>query len=268
MDWALIAGGSKGLGFSIAKALAKRKYNLILVARDANDLSIAKSKLESSMVQVEILSYDLVLPGSDLKIANWCLDKGLALKVLCNAAGYGGANDYLSLPLTDLRTMIRINLESAMGLSLLLLPMLQKSSPSFILNVGSIAGFAPFPEKNLYSATKSALILFSYSLRYQLKEKNISVSCLCPGPVFTKPSIEKETKDRLGWFGKQMAVAPDKVGEIAVRGMLGGKVIIVPGRLSAMVSFLLRVLPAGFLADIFYFSGRKHRKRTFTRHQQ
>lgn len=49
----------------------------------------------------------------------------------------------------------------------------------------SLAGFAPFPVKNIYSATKCALIFFSYSPRYQLKEKNISVSCLCPGPVLT-----------------------------------------------------------------------------------
>ena len=112
--------------------------------------------------------------------------------------------------------MLRLNTEPAISLIYYLLPLLKKNQPSFILNVSSMAGFAPISVKNIYSATKSAMIFFSYSLRHQLEKENISVSCLCPGPVFTKPSIEKETINKLGWFGKYMAVAPEKIGEIAI----------------------------------------------------
>ena len=253
MSWALIAGGSKGIGYAIAEALAGRGYDILLVARNADELSTAKSRLENNFgIRVEVLSCDLSLPGSAMEIANWCSSKELELKIFCHAAGMGGVQDYLSMPLSDLRNMVRVNIESAIGLTLSLLPLLQKNAPSYILNVGSIAGFAPIPVKNIYSATKSALLFFSYSLRCQLKEKNISVSCLCPGPVFTKPAIEKETVNKLGWFGRRMAVEPGIVGEIAVRNMLKHKMIIVPGKWTSLIAFLLRVLPARVLARVLY----------------
>lgn len=205
--YALVAGGSKGIGYAIAEALARRGYNLILIARHADSLIAAKNKLESIyQIHVDILSYDLSRNESATEIAKWCTERNIPLKILCNVAGFGGARDYLSLPLDTLRYMINLNIGSAMSLTLTLLPLLEKNAPSYILNVASMAGFAPIPVKNLYSATKSAIVFFSYSLRYQLKEKNISVSVLCPGPVFTKPEIKKDTKEKLGWIGMQMAV--------------------------------------------------------------
>src|SRR5204862_8308495 len=134
---------------------------------------------------------------------------------------------------------VRLNVESTMALPLTLLPLLEKNSPSYILNVSSMAGFAPMPSKNLYSATKSAVTFFSYSLRYQLKTKNISVSCLAPGPVFTKPSIVEDTKENLGWLGMKMAVAPQKVGEVAVRKTLKKRMMIVTGALPKVFSVFI-----------------------------
>jgi hypothetical protein len=171
--------------------------------------------------------------------------------MLCNVAGIGGSNDYLKVPLDTLYYMVNLNVESCMALTLQLLPLLEKNSPSFVLNVGSMAGFAPIPSKNMYSATKSAVIFFSYNLRYQLKKKNISVSCLAPGPVFTKPRIKADTKKRLGFIGMQMAVPPSKVGEVAVRETLSGKMIIVPGTLAKITSGIVRILPRGILASVY-----------------
>jgi short-subunit dehydrogenase len=177
--------------------------------------------------------------------------------MLCNVAGIGGADDYLSLPLDSLRYMVRLNVESAMAMSLVLLPLLEKNAPSYILNVASMAGFAPIPIKNLYSATKSAVIFFSYALRYQLKDKNISVSCLSPGPVFTKPSIEKDTREKLGWLGMRMAVSPKKVGEVAVQKTLEKKRMIVPGTLPKIASFFIRLLPRSWVVSLYGRAGEE-----------
>jgi short-subunit dehydrogenase len=250
--FALVAGGSKGIGYAIAEALALRKYNLILIARHVEPLINAKKKLESTYnVQVEILQHDLSKEVTASIVAKWCTDRNIPLKMLCNVAGLGGSNDYLKQPLDTLRYMVNLNVESCMALSLLLLPLLEKNAPSFILNVSSMAGYAPIPSKNMYSATKSAVTFFSYNLRYQLKEKNISVSCLTPGPVFTKPSIKQDTKKRLGFLGMQMAVPPSRVGEIAVRETLNGKMIIVPGTIAKIMSGVLRLLPRGVMASAY-----------------
>jgi short-subunit dehydrogenase len=250
--YALITGGSKGIGYAIAAALARRNYNLILIARDSDALTNAKSKLEASCpIHVEILSHDLGLEQSAGIIAQWCSDRNIKIKLLCNAGGLGGEKDFLSLPLDSLRQMIKLNLDSSMAMTRMLLPLLEKNSPSYILNVSSLAGFAPIPSKNMYSATKAALIHFSYALRFQLKKKKISVSCLAPGPVFTKQSIKEVTEKKMGWLGKQMAVPPEAVGEIAVKKTLSGKLIIIPGTLAKLSAGIIRILPKSWITNIY-----------------
>ena len=251
-DYALVAGGSKGIGYGIAEALAKRNFNLILVARHQDALDKAKEKLERNYkVHVELLKLDLEHESTADSIARWCTSKNIPLKMLCNVAGLGGPKDYLSLPIDSLRYMVRLNVESCMALTLSLLPLLEKNKPSYILNVASMAGFAPIPNKNMYSATKSAVIFFSYSLRHQLRKKGISVSCLSPGPVFTKPEIVQYTKEHLGWFGMKMAVPPERVGEIAVRKTLRRKMMIVPGTLASISSFFIRILPRRWVVALY-----------------
>jgi short-subunit dehydrogenase len=258
VSYAIVAGGSKGIGYGIAEALAKRHFDLIIIGRHKDILQAAKQNLESLYaIHVEALEYDLSRKEAAREIADWCNERNIPLKMLCNVAGLGGEDDYLSLSLDKLRYMIRLNVESDMALCLTLLPLLEKNSPSFILNVGSMAGFAPIPAKNLYSATKSATIFFSYALRYQLKEKNISVSCLCPGPVFTKEEIKKVTIETLGWFGKAIEVEPKKVGEIAVKRTLNGRMIIVPGMLAKTVSIFLRLLPRRLIVFTYHSLGKK-----------
>ncbi len=253
MSWALVAGGSKGIGLSIAEALAKRKYNLLLVARNHDDLLHAKNTLEKNFrIEVEIYSCDLSFTESALKISNWCTENGFTINILCNVAGSGGSGDFPDLPVNDVDTLLRTNLESTITLSSILIPQLKANAPSYILNVGSLAGFAPILIKSVYASAKSGVHSFSYSLRYLLKPNNISVSCLCPGPVFTKPSIENETMNQMGWLGKQMAVQSALVGELAVRGMLRRKMIIVPGKIATLVSYVLRVLPDQFIAYLIY----------------
>ena len=257
-SWALVAGGSKGIGYGIAEALAKRKFNLVLIARHMDSLQAAKNKLGSAYgIEVELLQYDLSLETSATAIANWCMEKQLQLKVLCNVAGYGGAHDYLTLDLEKLRYMVRLNVESAMALTLTLLPLLEKNAPSYILNVSSMAAFAPIPRKNMYSATKSALNFFSYSLKHQLKEKNISVSVLCAGPVYTKPEIVKDTKETLGWFGDWMALMPDKAGEVAVRRTLKKRFMIIPGTVAQVSAVFIRLIPTRWMAAIYSKAGKR-----------
>jgi short-subunit dehydrogenase len=145
-----------------------------------------------------------------------------------------------------------------MALTLKLLPLLEQNAPSYILNVASLAGLAPIPSKNMYAATKSAVVFFSYALHYQLREKNITVSCLAPGPVFTKQSVIVDTKRRLGWFGMKMAVKPQRVGEIAIRKTLKKKILIVPGTLAKLSSVLIRLMPKKMIVSIYNNAGEKN----------
>ncbi len=260
--YALVAGGSKGIGYAIAEALAKRGYNLVLIARHIDALDRAKSTLqEKYKIDVHLLVFDLADEGSAVAIAKYCRDHELPVSVLCNVAGLGGTHDYLSLSLDSLRYMVNLNVESCMALTLTMLPILEQNSPSYVLNVASMAGYSPIPDKNMYSATKSAVIFFSYALRYQLKEKDISVSCLTPGPVFTKESIRRETERQLGSFGKKMAVSPRRVGEVAVRKTLKGKMMITPGTLASINAAIIRTLPRRLVVALYYRVGKRAKEK-------
>jgi uncharacterized protein len=257
-DYALIAGGSKGIGFALATALAKRDYNLILIARHWDSLDAAKIKLESKYpIHVELLSYDLSKENSSTEISRWCIERNIPLRVLCNVAGAGGSRDYLVTSLDTLRYMVRLNVESCMALTLQLMPLLEKNAPSYVLNVASMAGLAPIPIKNIYSATKAAVIYFSYALRYQLKSKHISVSCLAPGPVYTKKEVVDETKKQLGQFGVWMRLMPDVVGEKAIKKMLHKKLLIVPGFLAHTMSWFLRMMPRRVSTALYHKLGKQ-----------
>src|SRR4249920_3857958 len=88
--YALVAGGSKGIGYGISEALAKRGYNLILIARHLDTLQTAKTKLEEEFhIHVDVLVMDLAYDSSATAIAKWCLERNIRLKVLCNVAGLG-----------------------------------------------------------------------------------------------------------------------------------------------------------------------------------
>ena len=201
--YALVAGGSKGIGYGIAEALARRQYNLVLIARGMDSLLAAKTKLETAYnIHVEVLSYDLAKETSAPEIAKWCTERNLHLKMLCNVAGYGGSTDYLTAPLDTIRYMVRLNVESAMSLTMLLLPLLEKNAPSHILNVASMAGFAPIPSKNVYSSTKSAVVtgVISVWLIKKLKIRTINGETITfPVKKFQKGQVFGGLMFGFGW---------------------------------------------------------------------
>ncbi len=250
--YALVNSGSLGIGFAVSEALAKKNYNLIITARGNENLDIAKKKLEKNYgIQVHALGLDFLEEDSPQKIADYCTEHDLAVRFMANITGKGGSHDFLSLPLEDLRNMATLNIHSVMSVTLLMIPILEKNAPAFIMNTSSLAGFAPIPKKNIYSATKSAVLFFSHSLRQQLKSRKIHVSCLCPGPVYTKESIKEATRENFGWLADHIAVSPEQVGEIAVAKTLKKKNIIVPGTWASIIGAVLRCLPNQLAAWLY-----------------
>jgi short-subunit dehydrogenase len=261
MGRALITGGSKGIGASIAEALARRKVDLLIVARNEQDLKEIQLRLEQKYkITVLTMSCDLSQPETEEKLEEWVKGSGNDLNIFCHVAGMGGSRDFRELSAEELRNMIRTNFETGVELCRRMLPTLKKNAPSYILLVGSMAGFSPIPQKAIYSATKSALYFFARSLNRILKNDGVKVSCLSPGPVFTKSSIEEETIRQLGKMGKWMAMPPAEIGEYAVSQMFRGRMLIIPGGLNRFFSFLLRSLPQQLLVNLFYRKQNSSRK--------
>lgn len=250
MTYALITGASKGIGLSMAHALASRKYNLLLIARSEKELAAAAATLESQhQVKVAWLAIDLSLPDSAPRVAEWCKAGQYPISILINNAGYAVWGNFEDRSLEEHQQMIQVNAETPVALCHYLLPTLRQQSQSYILNVSSTAAYQAVSTLALYAASKSFMLLFTRGLRQELKGSNVAVSCLCPGPVKTNfidragMQAIKETADKYGMM-------PDDVAEAAIKGMFKKKAEMIPGFTNALTAFLTKIVPKGLVENI------------------
>jgi uncharacterized protein len=240
--YVLVTGASAGIGKALAIAFAKRSYNVLLVA-------LPQSKLEDTCIEirmqfnvdVQYFCLDLSLDEGPLTVYNWCKVNGYNVSVLVNNAGFGNFKMFSSTNIMLLDTMMKLNNSTLMKLTHYFVPELAKFKSSYILNVSSLGAFMPLPQKTVYSATKSFVYAFSDSLRFELKQIGVHVSCLCPGGTLTeriKESLTAEQKKRQSFFQ-----TPECVAEYAVAKLLKKKFRIIPGWRNKLLYCLSQALP-------------------------
>jgi short-subunit dehydrogenase len=247
MAYALITGASKGIGKSLAESFAKRKYDLLLVARSEKLLAENAEEFKKKYgVQVQYLALDLSSNTAAKQVADWCKEKKYDVGALVNNAGYGLLGAFKDVPLEEQLNMMQLNMQSLVQLTYTMMPLLQlHNGKSYILNVASTAAHQAVPYLGVYSATKSFVLSFSRSLNWELKESNISVSCVCPGPTETN-FMDRAGMTNVKKIAKQAErfnMSPAAVAEIAINGMLNGKMEIVPGGANKAGAIFSRILP-------------------------
>lgn len=249
-SYALITGASNGIGKSIAHSLARRQYPLLLVARSEQALQLlARSLTDTYHVPVAYLALDLTLPDAADRLLQWIADHQYPVSILVNNAGYGtwGTFDQLGLDLQ--LNMLQLNMQVVVALSHRLLPLLRQQPRAYLLNVGSTAAYQAVPEVSLYAASKAFVVSFTRGLRYELRGSNVSVSCLSPGPVDTG-FIDRAGMGALKELTAKYSMTPDRVAEIAVKGMFRSKAEIIPGWLNRLTVFSNRLLPKALIEHI------------------
>lgn len=185
---ALITGGSKGLGLSIAKRLSANGASVVLLAR-SKDLLQHNIKEELTILDQtqthSFIQYDLTnLANLEQTIKeNQSLLKRVS--ILVNSAGIAQNSLLLNTPTTYAENLVSTNLTSSIILSKLLLKPLLVNKPSSIINISSVLGLRGVKGTSVYSATKAGLIGFTKSLAQELGAKNIRVNCISPGLINT-----------------------------------------------------------------------------------
>jgi short-subunit dehydrogenase len=247
MAYALITGASKGIGKSLAESLAKRKYDILLVARSEDLLKQNATEIEKKYgVKTAVFTTDISSPDSAKKITQWCTEKNFDVTVLVNNAGYGLGGAFSKLSLEEQLNMMQLNMQSLVQLTYLMIPLLKKSGKkSYILNVSSTAAHQAVPYLGVYSGTKAFVLNFSRAIHHELKEENISVTCLCPGPTDTDftnragmTSFKKVMKQ-----SERFNMTAEAVAEIAVKALFKGTPEIIPGGVNKAGAFFSRALP-------------------------
>ncbi|MDP4129943.1 MAG: SDR family NAD(P)-dependent oxidoreductase [Bacteroidota bacterium] len=242
----LITGASEGLGKSFALDCARRNMHLILVALPDSGLDRLVDFIRRNFpVSVIAFEKDLTGPLSCHELLMEIQRQKLSLRVLINNAGIGS-----TLPLSEesvefYERQIRLNVLATTIITRLFLTNLEQHTPSYILNVGSMASFFFLQQKQVYGATKSYIYFFSKSLRKEVRRGGIHVAVLCPGGINTNVPVTLLNR-KLGWFSKLSVMEPERVAAIAMDRLLRGDAVIVPGMVNNFFMLLDKLLP-GFV---------------------
>lgn len=248
--YALITGASKGIGNALAHSFASENKNLLLVALPEDGLEEAAGELKEKY-SVNVVTYcaDLTLEKAAERFYAFCREQKLEVDVLVNNAGYGFQGPFYSSGYGENLRMVQLNMEAMVSMTRQFLPMLRRHSRAYVLNVGSIASFMSIPYKAVYAASKNFVLSFSNALYYELKDTNISVSCLCPGPVLTNSRMADRANEQ-GLKARMVILPVQKVARSAVEGMKKNKRVIVPGVGNKILISLVRYIPTSWLLNI------------------
>ena len=239
---ALITGASSGSGRDMARELAKRGCDLILVARRTDRLEEIKNEITG--VSVEIIKCDVSTEENCAELYNSVKDKGVDM--LVNNAGFGLAGEFLSTDLNRELNMIKTNVVAVHMLTKLFLKDFAEKDRGIILNVASSAAYMAGPYLSTYYATKNYVRRLTEAVYQELKEKNsnVSVSVLCPGPVNTEFNDVADVKFAL------KGLSSEYVARYAIEKALKGKLYIIPGLQMKLGVFLLRFTPNKLMLKI------------------
>lgn len=246
---ALITGASSGIGKNMAYVLANKGTDLILVARNKDELLKIKANVK---VNVEVIELDLLKEKNVFKLYEMCKDRNI--DILINNAGFGLFGLFIETDLARELEMIDLNIKAYHILTKLFLKDFVEKDNGYILNVASSAGFMAGPRLSTYYATKNYVLKLTMAINEELRQSgsNVVVSALCPGPVNTNFN-----KVAHGEFSIKEA-SPKYVAEYAINKLFKKKMIIIPTFRIKLGIFLLRILPYRIqLIYCYHIQGKK-----------
>ena len=244
MSTALITGASKGIGKTIAEELARRKINLLLVARSGDLLNeIGKDLSNKYGIKVDWLSLDLADRAAARKIFEWAADKHTDLNILVNNVGYGLSGPFERYPIEEYLDLMHVNMNLTVELCSLVLPLFRNQTKSYILNIASSAAFQAVPGLNVYAASKAFIRSFSRGLRYELRKTPISVTVVCPGSTATNFASRAQVGPKALKAAKTYNTSPEKVGKMAVNAMFSRRSEVTTGFINKVLKFFVWLMP-------------------------
>jgi short-subunit dehydrogenase len=245
-NFALITGASGGIGECFARALAARGRNLILVARSKDKLEILKAELEKKHSgKVEIIAQDLSVDGAARHLVAILSERGLAVDLLVNNAGFGAHGQFWKLPLDRQAQMLRLNITTLTELTYLLLPAMVERRRGGVINVSSTASFQPVPYSSVYAATKAYVTSFSMGIAEEVAEYGVKVLALCPGGTATN-FFEAGEFSKIDFLGGLQS--PEEVVEAGLRAFEKGRSLAVARFMNRVMIFAQRLVPRRFAA--------------------
>ncbi|HEY8967322.1 MAG TPA: SDR family oxidoreductase [Candidatus Methylacidiphilales bacterium] len=222
----LITGASTGIGAIYADRLAKRGYDLILVARNKERLEALAARLRSETgrsVQVQVADLNR---KSDLRKVEETLRIDRTITALVNNAGIGSVAPLLESDADKMEEMIALNVTALTRLTYAAVPGFVARGKGAVINIASVVGISPETLNGVYGATKSYVLGFTQSLQHELAEKGLRIQAVLPGATAT------EFWDVAGYahsnLPKEIVMAAEDLVDAALVGFDRGEVVTIP----------------------------------------
>jgi len=240
---ALVTGASSGIGRDMARYLSSLGYDIIAVAQRENRLIELKNELKTN---VQVIPMDLSNKDNCIKLHEMVKDQNIDL--LVNNAGFGAFGTFNETDLEKEIKLINTNITALHILTKLFLKDMEEKNSGRILNVSSIASFAPGPLMAAYYSSKAYVLRLSQAIYKELKKKKskVHISILCPGPVAT------EFNDVAGVHFSLKPLSSEYVAKYAIDKTLQNKLMIVPGFMNKAVRILSKLAPSKITMEVVY----------------
>jgi short-subunit dehydrogenase len=246
---ALVTGASAGLGTELAWLLAADGHDLVLVARRRDKLDALATEIKTKHpVAVHVIAEDLGKPGAAGRIAGALAERGLAVEVLVNNAGFGGTGAFADRELARDIEMIQVNIVALVELTHLLLPAMIARKSGRVLNIGSTAGFVPGAFMAVYYASKAFVNSFTEALSVELAGTGVTATVSCPGATATE-FAQVAGNDKTPLF-KSRVMGAREVAEDAYHAMMRGEALRVAGFMNKVRIASLRMAPRGMMRSV------------------
>jgi hypothetical protein len=242
----VITGASSGIGEALARRIARDRRNLALVARRADRLdALAKELAGAHGVTAVAIPCDLMAEGGPAALVAELDRRGLEVEWLVNNAGFGTFGKFHTLPVERELDEIHLNVSAPVALTGLLVPGMIRRGRGAVINVASVAGFAPMGLNATYSATKAFLIAFSEALSVDLDGTGVQVLCVCPG--FTRTEFQEKAQIDTTQVPGFAWMTAAEVADQAIAAV-GKQTVLVNGFLNRMTAAGLRLAPRSLVA--------------------
>ncbi|HEX8561696.1 MAG TPA: SDR family oxidoreductase [Flavobacterium sp.] len=246
---ALITGATSGIGYELAKLFAADNYNLILVARNRENLEITAREMEALAKEnhVHIIESDLFEPGAAEEIYAKTTALGVTVDVLVNNAGQGEWGKFSTTDLQREIDIVQLNIIAMMSLTKLYLKDMLARNEGKILQLASSASKAPSPYLSVYAATKAFVLSLSEALMKEIEDTNVTITVLRPGPTDT--DFFHKAKGENSTVYKEMPMyTPEEVAKAGFKGLMDGDAVVMPGMMNKMQEAANLVMPDSMVA--------------------
>lgn len=252
---AVVTGAASGIGAALARALAGRDSDLVLLDRDGDrlDAVAAGIRREHPAVAVDAHLVDLADAAAVERVAGAVRDRHPRVRLLVNNAGVALGGRFEQLTPEEFGWVIDINFRAVVLLTHALLPALKAEPGAHLVNVSSLFGLVAPAGQTAYAASKFAVRGFTEALRPELAEHGIGVTCVHPGGVRTRiaesarvgSGVSREEYDvNLARWAKLLTIDPDRAAQVIVRGVQRRRSRVLIGWSARVPDLLARLLPA------------------------